>query len=258
MNTVYSLPYRVQLGRPAAFSSRGNLVLRLSFSGPVSERVARAASALLSGFEVLASSGALCGREIPPEASGATYAGMSQPGDSMLEFVLADTLIDPAAAPILAQSMLMLPHGNGLQSLSLASVEDTAVLSAMPRVPRAEFAYPGVFRDIADLVRVAPGFSDQAHLAVVFDRQPDAEQAAEIAGRVQSWLAGVQIGLYPIAPLHPEDCTVVCDDDVEIVDAEMQLSLYRFRCDPTALHGFANAVAAAREIGVALRSVEFS
>lgn len=242
LTSPYELPFRVRYPQGLG-SGKRDLTIRVLLAEAVSTDAAEALDSTVLPFLLMATSGAFAGESIAPWTS--TVESWENPviDGSTIEWALTGVTCDPQAWVILAQ-MLLVDHRQHpivridiAQSPELSEMTDVVTgLSRFNPYPTrwAEIRFPIEFyKDLPNSFTVYAGFA----------RPLSDDDKERIDEELSAWAPGLMLGAYGVAPVPPDKCTGLPDEDVVFVDNTFEWAITRFKAHSAAIEGLINVLA---------------
>lgn len=242
LSTPYILPFRVSYQPEVAWDEH-DITLRIFPADNVSTEAADAMDSTVLPFLLMGASGALAGVSIEPWESTVNEWSSPVVRDSAIEWSLKSVRFDPQAWVMLAQ-MLMVDHRahaiGRIEIVDPRSTEKTIeVVTGASRVNPYPDRWPGI--DFA--VELGKDISKNLTVCVAFAREPSDEEQAIVSNELFAWAPGLMFGAYGVAPVPPDRCTGMPDEELVFVDNELEWAISNFKAHTSAIDGLVNVFA---------------
>jgi hypothetical protein len=243
LNSPYRLPYEVLYDDGPLMSSGQDVRLRVILRTAATADAVDALDALVGPFVLLATSGAMSGERIDPATSTIEDKQGPVADDRVIEWILQSCSVDERSITVLSQMFLSVQDVCPVARVTLSGPRTSDRMQlAVVHFPEsnpfpAAFANPGfaIARD-AEVEREVLVRANVAEPAL-------AEVLAAVDGELFSWAAGLLSGAYGVAPVKPDECTAIVDEETEYITPELIWSFTRFSAHPAALDGLVNVFA---------------
>jgi hypothetical protein len=244
LGSPYALPYAVSYP-PALAAGPRDLRVSVTLAGQASDEAVETLDATMLPFLLLATSGALCGENIAPWTSTVEDWSEAQAQDSLVVWDLKGVAIDLRAWTVLAQMLLPDHESHPIVRIEISEPgQPHELMDMLMRSARSD-PYPGRWSGIAFDVDLNRELTADFTVCVDFARAlTDAEQQLALEG-FHAWAPGLVCGAYGVAPVPPDRCTGMPDENILFLDnGQMEWVIRRFRAHTAAIEGLLNVIAA--------------
>ena len=242
--TAYILPFPVTYHAAPLFAQGVEVQITISLVNPVTQEVIDGYDALITAFVMIASTGALAGDSISPWESMLGEQIGPAVSAQKIAWTLSQCRVDERSLVLLVQQLLMLCEQHPISSVEIRRSTSTDPLVALRCDGKTKVVYPPVWPNHAYALTIDEGFYDSPNLYVEFTRELSADEQAQIDGEILAWASAVIMGFYPIAPIPPQQCTMLAEDNVTFIDQELEWHMHKFRAHMSALDGLLNVCTA--------------
>jgi len=240
--TPYTLPFRVMY-QPVLESIERDITLRILLADTVSTDAASAIDSTVLPFFLMGTSGALAGESIQPWTS--TIKEWSQPLilGSAIEWLLTSVTVDPQAWVMLAQMLLVDHKKHAIKRVEIFDPRSSHKMVEVITGKSGFNPYPNSWTGISFAVDFYEDISKNFTVCAVFSRSLSKNEQALISEELFAWAPGLILGAYGVAPVPPDRCTGIPDEDIVFVDNELEWSVSNFKAHTGAIEGLINVFA---------------
>jgi hypothetical protein len=209
----------------------------------VSGEAAEALGATVLPFFLMATSGALAGESIEPWTS--TIKAWSEPliYGSTIEWLLTAATCDPQAWVILAQMLLVDHKRHAIQRVEIVDPQRSHdmidVVTGMPRVDPYPKRWGGIRFPVEFYRDIPKNFTVYA----AFARPLSETDRESICEELFAWAPGLILGAYGVAPVPPDRCTGIPNEDIVFLDNGLEWAISNFKAHTGAIEGLINVLA---------------
>ena len=239
LSSPYALPYGVFYHQELESGER-DITFRVVLADPVSADASSAIESTVLPFLLMSTSGALAGKTIPPWTS--TIKTWSGPAvmRSTIEWSLTGVTCDVRSWVMLAQMLLSDHKTYAIQRIEVVEARRTnpmvRVLTGIEKVDPYPKRWIGI-RFSIDLYNDLPT-NFTVYAAFVHELTP--VERENIGVEFAAWAPGLMLGAYGVAPVPPDLCTGMPDEDPVFFDNQLEWPIRNFKAHTGAIEGLIN------------------
>jgi hypothetical protein len=242
LTSPYALPFRVIYPLDLGSGTR-DLTIRVLLAETVSTDAAEAIDSTVLPFLLMATSGAFAGELIQPSTSTVESWEDAVIHGSIIQWSLTAVTCDPQAWVVLAQMLLVDHREHPIVRIEIADTsrpsEMTGVVTGMSRFN----PYPNRWAEIRFPIDFYEDLPKNFTVYVGFARLLSEDDKERISEELSAWAPGLMLGAYGVAPVPPDKCTALPDEDVVFVDNTFEWAITRFKAHSAAIEGLINVLA---------------
>ena len=242
LSTPYNLPFRVSYQPEIAWGER-DITLRIFLAATVSTEAADAMDSTVLPFMLMGTSGALAGASIEPWVS--TVEDWSSPviRDSAIEWSLKSVRFDPQAWVMLAQMLLVDHRVHAIGRIEIVDPRSTEKTIEVVTGASKVNPYPDRWAGIGFAVELGEDIAKNLTVYVAFARELSEDEQARVTEGLFAWAPGLILGAYGVAPVAPDRCTGLPDEEIVFLDNELEWAISNFKAHTSAIEGLINVFA---------------
>lgn len=242
LTSPYELPFRVRYPRDLGAGTR-DITIRVLLAETASTNATEALDSTVLPFLLMATSGAFAGESVQPWTS--TVDSWEDPvvHGSTIEWSLTGVTCDPQAWVVLAQMLLVDHREHPIVTIEIAdSSGPSEMIDVVTGMSRFN-PYPQRWAGIRFHIDVEIDGSNNFTVYAGFGRPLSDDDKERIDEELSAWAPGLMLGAYGVAPVPPDKCTALPDEDVVFVDHTFEWAIARFRAHTGAIEGLINVLA---------------
>lgn len=243
LTSAYLLPYDVHYDEDQLMSRGNDVRLKIALDTAATADVVDALDSLVLSFFLLATSGALAGRDIAPWASTIQDKNGPFVQGHVVEWVFRSCTIDTNSIIVLAQMLLSVQDLSKVNSVTFSDLHVSSAVSKVAFARSVVDIYPAMFYDPGFVIERSSEVGREVLVRAIFTIFVTPQISEAVNAELFSWAAGLLSGAYGIAPITPDQCTASLNDKVIYFKSELNWSLSRFAAHPAAFNGLINLFA---------------
>lgn len=248
------LPFRVYSSKGPLFSNGESVTVRVNFGSTATAPMVEDADSLFTGFLHLALSGALSGKNIPPNEATISDCYLAGVKGSSATWELTNCRVDELSRFIIVLILRETHKKYPITSVQLHSVDKLAesYLGEIPLDP-----YPMVSDIVFARLPVSISYSKSLLVEVFLGSTPIEKVITSSRIRIENWIAATAMGFYSNSDENVHNNAVQYDrSDLVFRDNIIELNLQRLLAHVGATRGLINAIAA--EFQDSIQAIEVS
>ena len=224
-------------------SAGQDLLVRLVLPDEVTSEATDALDAIVLPFFLLATSGALAGENIAPWTSIIEDKSNPVVNGCSVEWLFSSCNLDQRCLIVFAQMLLVGHEEFTFDEVIFSRSDDPQKMQRLVTDLDLVDPYPGIWGNIEFPFNIDEGISEEISIYVTFSDSPSIEVQEGIEAELSSWSPGFMSSAYGIAPISPDECIGIPDDELIFIDNEMEWHIKRVRAHPSAFKGLVNVFA---------------
>jgi|GEM_PF-5295595 len=246
LTSPYVLPYDVYY-QPSSIAAERDICLRIALGHEVSSSRADSIDSTVLPFLLMGTSGGLAGSSIEPWKS--TVKDWSGPSihDSAIEWQLKSIRIDPQGWVMLAQMLLVDHEDHLIERIEIRDLVDPSSLVKVITGQKGFNPYPRAWSGIRFLLGNSRDISKSFTISAYFSRSLSEDEQALITEELQAWAPGLVFGAYGVAPIRPDECVAIPDEEIVVIGNHMEWTFSNFKAHSSAIEGLINVFASVSE-----------
>lgn len=257
LSTAYKLPYSVSHSVLPMLSRGLNIRVTATLKNDVTDDDIQELDSNIIAFFMLASTGALCGSQLPAAKSQIDDHVSIGGYRNSASWKLKVCNVDDRALSILAQLFLTTYEKCPITNLSIVTEGIDSDLFDLSYDEDLINPYPAVVQHPPFSLIVDPDIFDSYSVYARFLSPLVLEQISSIENELMTWATATAIGCYGVADKLPQNCSIQLDKPL-ISKNDLEWSIERTRAHYASMHGLINVFAAIHSKIAPIESVELS